>query len=152
MILSVPKGDQKQRHMCQGCGFIDYQNPKMIVGCIVEHEDKVLLCKRAIEPCKGLWTVPAGFMELGETSMQGAQRETYEEAGARVFVSSPFVHFDIPVIGQSYLLFRANLLPPYTYSNGIESQEVKLYNIEDIPFEQLAFSSVSVALRSFLFF
>ncbi|GAX73460.1 hypothetical protein CEUSTIGMA_g912.t1 [Chlamydomonas eustigma] len=137
------------RHMCSNdeCGYIDYFNPKMVVGCIVEHEGKILLCRRAIEPCKGLWTVPAGFMELDETTAEGAARETWEEAQALVQVLAPYAHWDIPMIGQAYILFRAKLVHPFTFSPGRESLETRLFHPGDIPFDQVAFSSVSSTLK-----
>eukprot|EP01024_Parvocaulis_polyphysoides_P055391 TRINITY_DN5664_c0_g1_i2.p1 TRINITY_DN5664_c0_g1~~TRINITY_DN5664_c0_g1_i2.p1 ORF type:complete len:229 (-),score=15.31 TRINITY_DN5664_c0_g1_i2:23-607(-) len=123
------------------------QTKEKVVGCIVEHDNSILLCKRGIEPCKGLWTLPAGFLEIGESTAEGAVRETLEETGAQVEIIAPYAHFDVPIIGQSYLLFRAKLLPPFNYQSGQESLDVQLYKIEEIPFEQLAFSSISVALR-----
>ena len=110
VALRIPDGDALPRHVCTACGTIHYQNPKMVVGCIPEWEDKVLLCRRAIEPRRGMWTVPAGFMENGETTFQGAIRETLEEANARVEVDSLYALYNIPHISQVYLLFRARLL------------------------------------------
>eukprot|EP00884_Botryococcus_braunii_P011226 jgi/Botrbrau1/20103/Bobra.0173s0007.1 len=150
IALAIPEGEKEWRHVCDKCGFVDYMNPKMVVGCIVEHEGQVLLCRRAIEPCRGKWTVPAGYMELNESSMEGACRETWEEAQAHVEVLAPYAHFDIPLIGQSYILFRARLLPPFTFGSGPESLETVLMKPEDIPFDQIAFSSVSIALRYYL--
>jgi len=94
------------------CGAIHYQNPRMVVGCIIEEDGKLLLCKRAIEPRHGYWTVPAGFLELGESTVQGAARETLEEAGARVQITAPYAHFDIPHIGQAYVFYLAKLITP----------------------------------------
>ncbi|KAG2492456.1 hypothetical protein HYH03_009397 [Edaphochlamys debaryana] len=150
--LSTPPEGKEWRHVCQNpdCGYIDYQNPKMVVGCIVEHEGKVLLCKRAIQPCYGKWTLPAGYMEWNESSAAGAARETWEEAHAQVSVIAPYAHWDIPMIGQAYILFRASLAPPYTFSSGPESLEVALFEPSAIPFEELAFSSVSTTLRLYL--
>lgn len=152
MHVIQPGGDTQWRHVCvnTACGYIDYVNPKMVVGCIVEHEGRILLCKRAIEPCKGLFTLPAGFLEVGESSAAGAARETLEEANAVVHVLAPFAHWDIPAIGQSYLLFRAQLAAPFTFSSGPESLEVDLFDPADIPFDQIAFSSVSITLRHYV--
>ncbi|EFJ46901.1 hypothetical protein VOLCADRAFT_44814, partial [Volvox carteri f. nagariensis] len=145
LSVSKPTGDKEWRHVCGSCGYVDYLNPKMVVGCVVEHQGKLLLCRRAIEPCRGLWTLPAGFMELNESTVGGAVRETWEEAHAAVI--APYAHWDIPNIGQAYILFRAQLAPPYTYSSGPESLEVALFAPDDIPFDQIAFSSVAVTLR-----
>eukprot|EP00958_Prasinococcus_capsulatus_P023951 scaffold3674_cov371-Prasinococcus_capsulatus_cf.AAC.8 len=111
---------------------------------------QIMLCKRNIEPCLGKWTLPAGFLENGESTQAGAAREVWEEACARVQLTAPFMHLDIPVISQAYVLFRAELLPPYTHSPGAESQETKLFALDEIPFEELAFSSVTVALEQYL--
>ena len=108
--LRIPEGDTLPRFVCGACQTIHYQNPRMIVGCIPEWEDKILLCRRAIEPRHGLWTVPAGFMENGETTFQGAARETLEEANARVEVGQLYALYNIPHINQVYILFRARLL------------------------------------------
>ncbi|KAI5083446.1 hypothetical protein GOP47_0003189 [Adiantum capillus-veneris] len=145
----IPKGEEKPRAICTSCGLVHYQNPKMVVGCLVTHKDKVLLCKRSIEPSYGLWTLPAGYMELGESAVEGAVRETWEEANAEVDVEAPFAQLDIPRIGQSYILFRAKLKTP-SFSPGVESLECALFNIDEIPFDQIAFSSISVALRLYV--
>ncbi|GIL88234.1 hypothetical protein Vretifemale_16183 [Volvox reticuliferus] len=110
LAVSKPSGDKEWRHVCSSCGYVDYQNPKMVVGCVVEHQGKILLCRRAIEPCRGLWTLPAGFMELNESTAAGAARETWEEANAVVQVVAPYAHWDIPLIGQAYILFRCTCL------------------------------------------
>uniref|UniRef100_A0A061S4N4 Nudix hydrolase n=1 Tax=Tetraselmis sp. GSL018 TaxID=582737 RepID=A0A061S4N4_9CHLO len=146
----VDEGDKTWRHMCINCKYIDYFNPKMVVGCIVEHEGRILLCKRGIDPCKGKWTVPAGFMELDESTAGGAARETYEEAAANVEIVAPYFHLDIPAIGQSYVLFRSKLAEPYTFSSGTETLDVKLFEPDAVPFQELAFSSVSIALRHYI--
>ncbi|GLC44837.1 hypothetical protein PLESTB_001208800 [Pleodorina starrii] len=150
LSVSKPSGDKEWRHVCGSCGYVDYHNPKMVVGCVVEHRGQILLCRRAIEPCRGLWTLPAGFMELNESTAAGAARETWEEANAEVQIIAPYAHWDIPLIGQAYILFRARLAPPYTFSSGPESLEVRLFAPEDIPFDHLAFSSVAVTLRLYL--
>src|SRR5262245_47246566 len=121
----IPSGEDRERSVCDACGTIHYQNPKLVVGCIVEHAGQVLLCKRAIDPRRGYWTVPAGFLELGESAMAGAIRETHEEAGARVRIVAPYAHFDVPHIGQAYVLYRAELLDE-RFAPGVESLEAKL--------------------------
>ncbi|KAG1359511.1 putative nudix hydrolase 23, chloroplastic [Cocos nucifera] len=119
----VPDGEEKIRAVCTVCGRIHYENPKMVVGCLVEHDDKILLCKRKIEPSFGLWTLPAGYLEIGESAAEGAVRETLEEACAEVEIVSPFAQLDIPRIGQSYIIFRARLKTPH-FSPGPESLEL----------------------------
>ncbi len=142
----VPDGEDRERWVCPSCGTIHYENPRMVVGCIVEEQGRILLCKRAIEPRHGYWTVPAGFLELGESTVQGAIRETLEEAGANVEVISPYAHFDIPHIGQAYIFYRARLRSP-EISAGPESLEVKLVTADEIPWGELAFPVVRVALE-----
>ncbi|KAK4757384.1 hypothetical protein SAY87_018685 [Trapa incisa] len=145
----IPDGEEKMRAICTLCGKIAYQNPKMVVGCIIEHEKKVLLCKRNIEPSYGLWTLPAGYMEIGESAAEGAIRETWEEAGAEVEVLSPFAQLDIPLIGQTYIMFLAKLRKPH-FSPGPESLDCQLFALDDIPFESLAFSSILVTLNLYI--
>lgn len=135
--------------MCTACGAIHYENPRLVVGCIVEHADGLLLCKRAIEPRKGLWTVPAGFLEIGESTMAGAVRETYEEARARVEVIAPYAHFDVPHIGQSYVMYRARMLSP-DFAPGPESEDVRLVPPTEVPWGELAFPVVRYALEFLL--
>lgn len=142
----VPEGDNRPRHVCEQCGTIHYQNPKVVAGCIAHWEDKVLMCRRAIEPRRGLWTVPAGFMENGETTYEGALRETVEEANARVAVDDLFVTVNLPHINQVYMLFRGRLLD-LEFSPGAESLDVELMTEEQIPWEQMAFPTVSEALK-----
>jgi ADP-ribose/FAD diphosphatase len=147
--MRTPEGEDRERHVCSACGAIHYQNPKMIVGCIVEHRGSILLCKRAIEPRRGYWTVPAGFLELGESAMQGAVRETHEEAGAEVRILAPYVHFDVPHIGQSYIIYRAELLSE-TFAPGPESLEAKLVAPGEIPWQEIAFPVVRYSLELIL--
>jgi ADP-ribose/FAD diphosphatase len=142
----IPEGEHELRAVCTLCHRIHYQNPKMVVGCLVEHDNKVLLCRRSIQPSYGLWTLPAGYMELGESAAEGAARETWEEAQAKVEVVAHFAHLDIPVIGQSYIIFRARLKEP-SFSPGAESLECALFALDEIPFDSIAFSSISVALK-----
>ncbi|HEX4985407.1 MAG TPA: NUDIX hydrolase [Burkholderiales bacterium] len=144
----VPDGDNLPRHVCASCGTIHYENPKMVVGCIPEWEDRVLLCKRAIEPRPGLWTVPAGFMENGETTAQGAARETLEEANAKVEVLGLYALFNIPHINQVYMLFRARLLD-LDFSAGAETLEARLFAEHEIPWDEIAFVTVRRTLRHY---
>ncbi|KAE8781976.1 Nudix hydrolase 23, chloroplastic [Hordeum vulgare] len=147
--LAVPDGDEKMRAVCSSCGRVHYENPKMVVGCLVEHDNKVLLCRRKIEPAYGLWTLPAGYLEVGESAAAGASRETLEEACADVEIVSPFAQLDIPLIGQSYIIFRARMKTP-SFSPGSESLECALFALDDIPFDSLAFSSIIVTLRMYI--
>lgn len=141
LAFKVPPGDSVPRYVCDRCNTIHYQNPKLIVGCIPEWEDKILLCKRAIEPRYGLWTVPAGFMENGETTFAGAARETLEEANARVEVGSLYALYNIPHINQVYVLFRARL-KDLDFSAGAETLETRLFTEAEIPWSEIAFTTV----------
>ncbi|KAL4297895.1 hypothetical protein GQ457_12G013280 [Hibiscus cannabinus] len=145
----IPDGEEKIRAICTLCGKIAYQNPKMVVGCLIEHDRKILLCKRNIEPSFGLWTLPAGYLEIGESAADGAIRETWEEAGAEVEVISPFAQLDIPLIGQTYVIFLAKLKKPQ-FSAGPESSECCLFELDNIPFDSLAFSSIFVTLNLYI--
>jgi ADP-ribose pyrophosphatase YjhB (NUDIX family) len=136
--LLIPEGDSLPRYVCTTCNIIHYQNPKMVVGCIPEWEDKILLCRRAIEPRLGRWTLPAGFMENNETLEQAAARETLEEANARVEIGNLYAIYSLPHISQVYVLFRARLLD-LDFKPGIESLEVKLLSENEIPWEEMAF-------------
>lgn len=146
--LRIPEGDSLPRHVCNACGTIHYENPKIIVGCIPEWEDRILLCRRAIEPRRGLWTVPAGFMENGETTAQGAARETLEEANARVEILGLYALFNIPHISQVYLLFRARLLD-LDFHAGAETLETRLFDERDIPWDEIAFITVRRTLNHY---
>ncbi|MDP1536466.1 MAG: NUDIX hydrolase [Burkholderiales bacterium] len=148
VALKIPAGDTLPRYVCDTCSTIHYQNPKMIVGCIAEWENRILLCRRAIEPRYGLWTVPAGFMENGETTAQGALRETLEEANARVEVGPLYALYNIPHINQVYLLFRARLLD-LDFSAGAETLETRLCDEADIPWDALAFATVRNTLTHY---
>ncbi|KAI4348782.1 hypothetical protein L6164_009461 [Bauhinia variegata] len=145
----VPEGEERMRAICTICGKITYQNPKMVVGCLVEHDNKVLLCKRKIQPSYGLWTLPAGYLEIGESAVDGAIRETREEANADVEVLSPFVQLDIPIIGQTYIIFLAKLKKPH-FSPGPESSDCRLFPLDDIPFNSLSFSSMVITLSLYV--
>ena len=150
ILQRVPDGDEKLRYCCDACDVIFYQNPKNIVGTLPVHEDRVLLCKRAIEPRKDRWTLPAGFMENGETTLAGAVRETQEEAGARILVqeNSLYTLFNLPYINQVYLFFRAEL-EDLEFDPGIETQEVALVTQSEIPWDNLAFPVVKSTLEHY---
>ena len=148
VTLKVPPGDTLPRHVCDACSTIDYQNPRMVVGCIPEWQDRILLCRRAIEPRYGLWTVPAGFMENGETTFQGAARETLEEANARVEVGQLYAIYNIPHINQVYMLFRARLLDT-GFGAGAETLETRLFTESEIPWDELAFATVRNTLMHY---
>jgi ADP-ribose pyrophosphatase YjhB (NUDIX family) len=144
----VPPGDTLPRYVCTDCGTIHYENPKMVVGCIPEWENRILLCRRAIEPRHGLWTVPAGFMENAETTAEGAMRETLEEANARVELLGLYALFNIPHINQVYMLFRARLLD-LDFSAGAETLEAKLFDEDQIPWDEIAFVTVRRTLKHY---
>lgn len=147
--LRVPEGEDRERHVCPACDTIHYQNPRMVVGCIIEQEGQILMCKRAIEPRLGYWTVPAGYLELGESAAAGAARETLEEASARVEVLAPYAHFDVPRIGQAYILYRARMTAP-EYEPGPESLEVTWMRPHELPWQDLAFPVVKAALELYI--
>lgn len=146
----IPPGDDKLRYCCLSCDIVFYQNPNNIVGTLPYYGDQVLLCRRAIEPRKGLWTLPAGFMENGETSWQGAIRETDEEAGAQVTLAADCLYtiFNLPNINQVYLFFRAEL-GSLEFEAGVESLEVKLFREEEIPWQEIAFAVVKTTLKQY---
>ncbi len=146
--LRIPDGDNRERFVCDDCQTIHYENPKIVAGCIPEWRGRILLCKRAIEPRYGLWTVPAGFMENGESTEQAAIRETWEEAGARVEITSLFSIFSIPHISQVYMLFRGQLSDG-RFEPGHESLQCGLFDEEDIPWEKLAFPVVKNTLQQY---
>lgn len=143
----IPKGDTHERWVCGACGHIHYQNPLIVVGCVPEHEGRILLCRRAIEPRHGFWTVPAGFMELGESLAEGAARETREEACAEVRVGHLFACVDVIAAGQLHLFFTAKLIGGF--APGDESLEVRLFAENEIPWDDIAFQSGRYALRKY---
>jgi len=145
----VPLGDNLPRHVCNQCELIHYHNPKIVAGCIPEWEDQILLCRRAIEPRLGLWTFPAGFMEIGESTEQAAVRETKEEAQADIAITALYAVLSLPHIGQVYLVFRGRMLTP-TCEAGAESLEVRLFPLTAIPWKEMAFPVVSEALRRYV--
>ncbi|CAA0119261.1 NADH pyrophosphatase [BD1-7 clade bacterium] len=144
----VPELDDRKRYVCDSCGVIHYQNPKVIVGSLPVWQDQVLLCRRAIEPRYGYWTLPAGFMENGETTLEGAIRETQEEAGALLKDGTLYRLFDIPMINQVYLFYLAELQTP-GMDPGIESLEVRMFDEADIPWDELAFPVMNDVLKEF---
>lgn len=146
---AIPEGDNKPRLVCPNCGYIHYENPKVICGALVIHEQQVLLCRRAIEPQYGLWTLPAGFMEIGETMAEGGQRETIEEADAIAAHPHLYCIYDIPDIGQIYMLYLSQLQNG-EYGVGSESLECALFSEADIPWDSLAFEAVRRTLRHYL--
>ncbi len=146
VVQRVPDGDNRQRAVCPACETIHYSNPNVVVGCIPEWEGRILLCKRAIEPRAGYWTLPAGFLEHEETTRQGGARETLEEANAIVEVGELFSIIGVPYIGQIHMFYRARLLEP-EFSAGAESTHVALYQEADIPWDDLAFPTVAHTLR-----
>ena len=146
--LRIPEGDTLPRYVCSACAVIHYQNPKIVVGCIPEWEDRILLCRRAIEPRLGLWTMPSGFMENAETLVQGAERETLEEANARVEMGDLYSIYNLPHINQVHVLFRARLLD-LDFKPGIESLDVKLFHETEIPWDALAFRVIREPLKRY---
>ncbi|KVN30762.1 ADP-ribose pyrophosphatase [Burkholderia pyrrocinia] len=148
VIARIPPGDNRERFVCDQCGTIHYQNPRNVVGTVPVWGEQVLLCRRAIEPRYGFWTLPAGFMEMGETTAEAAARETLEEAGARVEVQSLFTLLNVPHVHQVHLFYLARLVDP-AFEAGEESLEVKLFDESDIPWDDIAFPTVSQTLRFF---
>jgi ADP-ribose pyrophosphatase YjhB (NUDIX family) len=142
----VPPGDSVLRHVCDACGSIHYQNPKLVVGCVPEWQGRILLCRRAIEPRYAYWTLPAGFMENGETTGQGAARETLEEAGARVELTAAFSMISVPYVNQVHLFYRARLLD-LEFKPGVESLEVALFEEAGVPWKDIAFRTVGLTLK-----
>lgn len=145
--LRVPEGDDRERRQCLTCGFVDYRNPRIVAGSVVTKGEQILLCKRAIEPRKGFWTLPAGYMELGETVEEAAQREAREEACADIKIDRMLATYSIPRIGQVQIMFRATLESGFAV--GPESLEVQLFDWKDIPWSELAFPTVVWALTHY---
>lgn len=148
VAFRIPPGDSLPRHVCEQCGTIHYQNPKLVVGALAEWEDRILLCRRAIEPRHGMWTLPAGFMENEETTAQAAARETLEEACARIKVGELYTLIDVPHISQVHIIYRARLLD-LDFRPGEESLEVALLREDEIPWDRIAFRSIAISLRHF---
>ncbi|MBI6547130.1 MAG: NUDIX hydrolase [Cyanobacteria bacterium NC_groundwater_1444_Ag_S-0.65um_54_12] len=144
--LQVPPGDNRPRHVCHNCHTIHYVNPRMVVGTVCLGKDGVLLCRRGIEPRLGYWTVPAGFLELGETTEAGAIRETYEEAVATVAIDQLIGIYSVPQLSQVHIFYLAHLLSP-VFRAGEETLEAAMVRYEDIPWDSIAFPSVTWALQ-----
>lgn len=145
----IPEGDNRLRIVCQQCETIHYQNPKLVVGCLPVWNDQILLCRRAIEPRKGYWNLPAGYMENGETVEQAAVRETLEETGAEVSLLRLHTVYNLPTVNQVYLFFLANV-ESHNFDGGTESLEVKLFHPDEIPYQEMAFVSSTFAIRQYL--
>lgn len=144
-VRGIPEGDNRERMICAECGYVLYDNPKIVVGSVPRWGDRLLLCRRAIHPRKGYWTLPAGYLELNESTSAGAEREAWEEAFARIRIEGLLAIYDIPRISQVQLIYRALLLDP-DVAPGPESLEVGLFGWNEIPWEELAFPSVRWAL------
>ena len=142
----IPEGDNRLRYVCTSCETIHYQNPRIIAGCIAEHGDKILLCKRAIEPRHGLWTLPAGFMENEETTLAAAARESFEEANAKLKDMTLYCTYSIPHISQVYMMYRGTLIDGHS-APGEESLETQLYKEAEIPWGELAFPVITETLK-----
>jgi len=144
----IPEGDDLPRYVCDTCHVIHYINPKIVVGCIPEWQDRLLLCRRAIEPRKGKWTLPAGYLENNETLAEGAKRETLEEAKADIEIIAPYAMFNLTFISQIYLMFRGKMIDN-TFGPGSESTHVALFQEKDIPWDDLAFNVIKETLTRF---
>jgi ADP-ribose pyrophosphatase YjhB (NUDIX family) len=147
--IKIPVDDNRLRAVCDICKTIHYENPKIVVGCLPIWKDKILLCKRAIEPKLGFWTLPAGFMELHESTADGAMRETIEESGAIITLGNLFTVFDLPFCNQVHMFFLAKMLSP-ELNPGSESLEAKLFSVDQIPWPELSFTSVRKTLELFI--
>jgi len=146
LVLRIPADDSRERYVCEQCGTIHYENPRNVVGSIPIYGDQVLLCRRAIEPRYGFWTLPAGFLEIGETSSAGAVRETIEEAGANVAIGPLFSLLNVVHAQQVHLFYLAQMHTP-DFEAGVESLEVALFLEKDIPWQDLAFPTVKQTLE-----
>jgi ADP-ribose pyrophosphatase YjhB (NUDIX family) len=149
VVQRVPPGDTLPRWLCEHCGEIHYQNPKLVVGTVPEHDGRLLLCRRAIEPRYGYWTLPAGFMENDETAGQAARRETLEEAGAEVELGEPFTLISVPRVNQVHLFYRARL-KSLEFKPGEETLELALLEEAAIPWQEIAFRTVAYTLKRWL--
>ena len=145
-VPGVPEGDNRERMICAECGYILYDNPKIVVGAVARWEGCILMCRRAINPRRGYWTLPAGYLELGEATSAGAEREAWEEAQAKIAIESLLAIYDIPRISQVQLIYRARLLDQRVAA-GPESLEVALFGWDEIPWGEIAFPSVRWALH-----
>ena len=147
--LRIPEGDNRERFVCDACGMVHYQNPRIIAGCVPFWGDKVLLCRRDIEPRRGFWTLPCGFLENGETLEMGAKRETREEANAEVDLRRLFAVYSIPHINQVYMVFLAQLKAEDGFGAGEETIEARLFSGAEIPWDEIAFSAVKFTLERY---
>lgn len=148
VILRVPPGDSLPRHICDRCNAIHYRNPKLVVGALPEWEARILLCRRAIEPCLGKWTLPAGFMENNETMAAAAQRETVEESGAHIELGDIYTLISVPHISQVHVIYRARLLD-LEFAPGEETLELALFREEEIPWGEIAFRTIAITLKHY---
>ncbi len=146
VVFRVPRGDNRERFLCESCGTIHYQNPRIVTGCLAIWKDQVLFCKRSIQPRSGFWTLPAGFLENGETATAGAERETWEEALAKVANLELYTMFSLPHISQIYLFYRAELIDG-AFAPGEETAAVSLFHEADVPWEELAFPVIRDTLK-----
>ena len=146
LVYAIPEGDDRRRYLCRACATVHYQNPRIVAGCLPVWGEQILLCKRAILPRYGYWTLPAGFMELGETITEAGRRETREEANARVEIEALYAVFSLPEVDQVYMMFRSRLLD-LDFSPGRESLEVGLFTEDTIPWDEIAFMTISETLR-----
>jgi ADP-ribose pyrophosphatase YjhB (NUDIX family) len=145
-VRRVPEGDNRERMMCADCGFVLYDNPKIVVGAVARWGERILLCRRSINPRRGFWTLPAGYLELNESTTAGAEREAWEEAQAKIQIEGLLAIYDIPRISQVQLIYRARLLDE-AVAAGPESLEVRLFGWDEIPWDDLAFPSARWALH-----
>ncbi len=145
-VRAVPDGDNRERLVCSDCGFINYENPKIVVGSVVSWQGGILLCRRAIQPRRGYWTIPAGYLELHEAAHDGAIREAWEEARAQITLDRLLAVYNVARLSQVQLIWRASLAEP-AFSAGPESEDVRLFDWDDIPWSDLAFPSVHWALK-----
>lgn len=146
--LTIPPDDDRQRFVCEACAHIHYENPRLVVCTVPRWGDRVLLCKRAIEPRYGLWTLPGGFLENGETTLEGALRETVEEAGAQVRLEGLYTLYNLPHIDQVHLFFLASLRD-LDFKAGKESLEAELFTEDEVPWREIAFAAVADTLRHY---
>jgi ADP-ribose pyrophosphatase YjhB (NUDIX family) len=146
----IPEGDNRERSVCTDCGYVAYENPKVVVGSVIVAGDSILMCRRAIQPRLGFWTIPAGYLELGETLQEGAAREALEEAETSIAIDGILGIFSIARIGQVQVIFRARFAESHAmvFGPGPESLEVRLFSWDDIPWDEIAFPSVHWALHA----
>lgn len=147
-VLAVPDGDSRERLICPDCGFINYENPRIVVGSVIGHDGRILLCRRDIHPRRGFWTIPAGYLELNETVADGARREAREEVCAEIVLDRVLGIYNVPRISQVQIIYRAGLATS-RYGIGEETQEVALFLWDDIPWDEIAFPSVRWALEHY---